>query len=240
MKEMTANDDSERFGTGAAKYAAYLETPEGQLRLDLAFANLQDFLPQATRSLLALDLGGGTGATAVRLARLGLHVTLLDWSAPMLDFAMRAAREAGVTERIALKYGDAAQFANLFHAESFDVILCHNILEYVDDPCAVLRSAARALRDPSSIISVLVRNQAGEVLKAAIQDGDLAATEHNLTAEWGHESLYGGRVRLFAAENLQAMLATAGFAVTAERGVRVMSDYLPAGVPRTAEYERIF
>jgi S-adenosylmethionine-dependent methyltransferase len=159
MKEMIANDDFERFRTGAAKYAAYLETPEGQLRLDLAFANLQEFLPQATRSVLALDLGCGTGAIAVRRARLGLHVTLLDASAPMLDFAKRAAREAGVTERIALKHGDAAQFANLFHAGSFDVILCHNILEYADDPCAVLRRAARALRDPSSIISVWVRNQ---------------------------------------------------------------------------------
>ena len=102
MKEMTANDDSERFRTGAAKYAAYLETPEGQLRLDLAFANLQDFLPQTTRSLLALDLGCGTGAIAVRLARLGLHVTLLDASVPMLDFAMRAAREAGVTHQSVL------------------------------------------------------------------------------------------------------------------------------------------
>ncbi len=85
----------------------------------------------------------------------------------------------------------------------------------------MLRSAARALRDPSSIISVLVRNQAGEVLKAAIQDGDLAATEHNLTAEWGHESLYGGRVRLFTAESLEAMLLESSLAVTAERGVRV-------------------
>jgi methylase of polypeptide subunit release factors len=64
------------------------------LRLDLAFANLQDFLLQAPRSLLALDLGCGTGAIAVRLARLGLHVTLLDASLPMLDFAKRAAREA--------------------------------------------------------------------------------------------------------------------------------------------------
>jgi len=240
MKKMTANAEFERFRTGAAQYANYLETPEGRLRLDLAFANLQEFLPQVTRSLHALDLGCGTGATAVRLARLGLHVTLLDASVPMLDFAERAAREAGVTERIALKHGDAAQFANLFHGESFDVILCHNILEYVDDPCAVLRSAARALRDPSSIISVLVRNQAGEVLKAAIQDGDLAATEHNLTAEWGHESLYGGRVRLFTAESLQVMLLESSLAATAERGVRVLSDYLPPRVSRHDEYERIF
>src|SRR4051794_33730794 len=114
MKETTTNDDLERFGTGAAKYAAYLETPEGRLRLDLTFANLQDFLPQATRSLLALDLGGGTGAIAVRLAGLGLHVTLLDASLPMLDLAKRAAGEAGATERVTLKHGDAAQLENLF------------------------------------------------------------------------------------------------------------------------------
>jgi S-adenosylmethionine-dependent methyltransferase len=236
---MTANDDLERFRTGAAKYAAYLETPDGQLRADLAFANLQDFLPQAPWPLLALDLGCGTGAIATRLARLGHHVTLLDASLPMLDLAKRAARDAGVTEKIVLKHGDAAQFSNLFQDASFDVILCHNILEYVDDPCAVLRSAARALRGPSSVISVLVRNQAGEVLKAAIKDGDLAATEHCLTAEWAQESLYGGRARLFTVESLQAMLQESSLAVTADRGVRVISDYLPPRVPRNHEYGRI-
>jgi len=240
MKDMSANSDFERFRAGAAKYAAYLETPEGRLRLDLAFANLQDFLPPATRTLRALDLGGGTGALAIRLARLGLHVTSLDASEPMLDLAKRAAREAGVTERIALKHGDVTQFANSFHDESFDVIVCHNILEYVDDPCAVLRSAASALRDPSSIISILVRNRAGEVLKAALLNADLAAAERNLTAEWGDESLYGRKVWLFTAESLHAMLLESSLDVAADRGVRVMSDYLPQTVSRSDEYERIF
>jgi S-adenosylmethionine-dependent methyltransferase len=240
MKEMTANDDLERFRTGAAKYAAYLETPEGRLRLDLAFANLQEFLPQATRSLRALDLGCGTGAIAVRLARLGLHVTLLDASLPMLDFAKRAAQEAGVSESIALTHGDASQLATLFPPASFDLILCHNVLEFVEDPCAVLRTAARTLRDPSGMISVLVRNRPGEVLKAAILNGDLVAAELNLTAEWGDESLYEGRVRLFTAVGLQAMLLESPFAVTAERGVRVISDYLPQRISRNDEYERIF
>ena len=239
MKETTANDDFERFRTGAAKYAAYLGTPEGQLRLDLAFANLQEFLPQTTRTLFALDLGCGTGAIAVRLARLGVHVTVLDASESMLDFAKRAALDAEVTEKIVLKHGDATQFAGLFDSELFDVILCHNILEYVDDPCAVLRSAARGLRDSSSIISVLVRNQAGEVLKSAIKEGELAAAEHNLTAEWGYESLFGGRVRLFTAESLQGMLRESSLAVAAERGVRVISDYLPPRVSRSDEYKRI-
>lgn len=240
MKEMTANYDLERFRTGAAKYAAYLETPEGRLRLDLAFSNLQDFLPQAARSLHALDLGCGTGALSVRLARLGLHVTLLDSSHPMLDFAERAAREAGVTDRVALKHGDAAQVAELFDGESFDVILCHNVLEFVEDPGAVLHGVARALRDPSGILSVLVRNQTGELLKAALLNGDLVAAERTLTAEWGDESLYEGRVRLFTAESLHAMLVAASLAVTAARGVRVISDYLPPKISRNGEYERIF
>jgi S-adenosylmethionine-dependent methyltransferase len=240
MKKMTANAGSERFQSGAENYAAYLETPEGRLRLDLAFANLLDFLPQTTQSLRALDLGCGTGVTAVRLARLGLHVMLLDSSLPMLDLATRAARKAGVTERIALKHGDASQVADMFPGGRFDVILCHNILEYVDDPVAVLCGVAGALRDSSSILSVMVRNQAGEVLKAAIHAGDLPAAEHNLTAEWGHESLFGGKVRLFTADGVHAMLAAASLAVAAERGVRVASDYLPSEISRSSEYGRIF
>jgi len=76
-------------------------------------------------------------------------------------------------------------------------------------------------------------------LKAAIQAGDLAAAENNLTAEWGQESLYGGRVRLFRSDSLQAMLKAASLAMTAERGIRVLADYLPQQVSRNAEYERI-
>jgi len=239
--KMTAKADSERFQSGANQYAAYLETPEGRLRSDLAFANLQDFLSlQAKPALCALDLGCGTGVTAVRLARLGIHVTLLDSSPAMLDIAKRAAREAGVTDKVVLQHGDATRLTNLFQPASFDVILCHNVLEYLDEPIAVLCSMARALRNSSAILSVLVRNQAGEVFKAAIQGGDLAAAKNGLTAEWGQESLYGGRVRLFTSDSLQAMLKAASLAALAERGVRVLADYLPPQVSRSADYERIF
>jgi 2-polyprenyl-3-methyl-5-hydroxy-6-metoxy-1,4-benzoquinol methylase len=238
---MTSEVDSERFQSGANKYAAYLETPEGRLRSDLAFGNLRDFLPlNAKAPLCALDLGGGTGATAVRLAQLGIHVTLLDSSPAMLDIAKRAAHEAGVTDKVLLQHGDATQLANLFHTRSFDVILCHNILEYCSDPSAVLCAAANALRDSSALMSVLVRNQAGEVFKAAIQAGDLAAAKNGLTAEWGQEALYGGRVRLFTPDSLRAMLKVASLVAIAERGVRVLADYLPPRVSRTADYERIF
>jgi S-adenosylmethionine-dependent methyltransferase len=238
---MTGKADTERFQGGAGKYADYLDTPEGRLRADLTFANLQEFLAAHTRSSLrALDIGGGTGATAIRLAQLGIHVTVLDSSAAMLEIARRAADNAKVTAEIAMQQGDAAQLAELLPGQSFDVILCHNVLEFCDDPGAVLCAAARTLRDPSSIVSVLVRNQAGEVLKAALVAGDLVAAQNGLTAEWGQESLYGGKLRLFMPARLRAMLAEASLAPMAERGVRVLADYLPPQISRTAAYQRIF
>jgi S-adenosylmethionine-dependent methyltransferase len=231
-----------RFESDASGYAAYLETPEGRLRADLAFANLQEFLPMpgGVDSLHALDLGGGTGAASVRLARMGVNVTLLDSSRKMLDLAERKIAQAGVAEKITVKHGDASRLEDIFQAGSFELILCHNLLEYLNDPGAVLRGAVRVMRDRSAILSVLVRNQAGEVLKAALQTGDLAAAERNLTADWGRESLYGGPVRLFRAEALEAILKDVSLTIKARRGVRVVADYLPAQISRSAEYERIF
>jgi S-adenosylmethionine-dependent methyltransferase len=230
------------FRTDVVKYAAYLATTEGRLRLDLTFANVQEFLPvrHNNDSLSALDLGCGTGAAAVRLARLGVQVTMLDSSLAMLDLAKRAALEEGVSERVTLKHGDASELSSLFNVGSFDVILCHNFLEYVEDPGAVLRGVACLMRGPAAILSILVRNHPGEVLKAAIQTGDLAAAEAALTADWGEESLYGGKVRLFTLDSLDAMLIDASLTLIARRGVRTVADYLPRQISRSAEYERLF
>jgi S-adenosylmethionine-dependent methyltransferase len=224
----------------ARQYFNYLKTPEGRLRIDLALANLRELLPNPTESLRALDLGGGTGALALQLAQLGFHVTLLDPSLPMLDFAKRAVHEAELAEKIVLKHGDAAQLANFFPAGWFDVVLCHNVLEFVADPSAVLNEINRLMRGPSAILSLLVRSRAGEVLKAALLTGNLAAAETGLSADWGEESLYGGKVRLYTADSLEAMLKQASLKVVAQRGVRVLADYLPPQISRSAEYERIF
>ena len=237
---MTVKPDSERFQSGAEDYAAYLETPEGRLRSDLAFANLQDFLPLAGEKLVVCagsrvrhgSDGGSPGATWHSRHAAGF----LSGDAGYRETHSTGSRSYRKSRVATWGRG---QLANLFQTRSFDVILCHNVLEFLDDPSAVLCGAARALRDSSAILSVLVRNRAGEVFKAAIQAGDLAAAENNLTAEWGQESLYGGRVRLFTPDSLQGMLKAASLAVIAERGVRVLADYLPPRVSRSADYERI-
>jgi S-adenosylmethionine-dependent methyltransferase len=233
-----SNPDSNRFRDGAGSYAAYLETPEGRLRSDLAFANLRGFLPLGPRRLRVLDIGSGAGTMALRLARLGFQVTLLDSSPQMLDLASTAARGAGLGASIAPREGDAYDAASLFQGEFFDLILCHNLLEFMDDPGAVLRAASQLMLD-ASLLSVLVRTQAGEVFKAAIQAGDLEAATDSLSAAWGRESLCGGRVRLFQPEDLIKMLRQISLTTVALRGVRVISDYLPPTICREAEYDRI-
>ena len=47
-------------------------------------------------------------------------------------------------------------------------------------------------------------------------------------------------MRLFTPDSLKAMTNEASLAFAVERGVRVISDYLPPQVSRRNEYERIF
>lgn len=231
-----------RFESNPNRYAQYLQTPEGRLRTELAFANLQDFLPAVpqNKSLRALDLGCGTGASSVPLARAGMDLTLFDSSPAILEVAQRATAEAGMSGKVTFKCGDVAQLGQIFQVRSFDIVLCHNLLEYLDDPAKLLGDIVRLMRDSSSIVSILVRSQAGEVLKAALHAGDIEAAESYLVAEWGQESLYGGKVRLFTPDALEAILKGASLRVIVRRGVRVIADYLPAQICRSAEYERIF
>jgi S-adenosylmethionine-dependent methyltransferase len=237
---ITSNSDDERFRADAEKYASYLETREGRLRMDLTFLNLQEFLPVENReSLRALDVGCGTGAMAVRLAQLGPHVTVVDSSFAMLEIAKGTVRKAGLEGKVGFENSTTEELANSFVAGSFDVILCHNLLEYVDDPTSVLAGIASLMRDSSAVFSLLVRNQAGEVFKAALGAGDLTAAENNLGAGWGQESLYGGRVRLFTPEGLETMLERASLTVIAMRGVRVIADYLGPATSCASQYQQV-
>jgi hypothetical protein len=73
--------DTSRF-QDADKYSAYLKTPAGRLRSELAWENVRRFLPGNASECLALEVGGGTGFVSVRLARLRFEVVLLAYIYP--------------------------------------------------------------------------------------------------------------------------------------------------------------
>ena len=230
--------DTSRF-QDAKKYAAYLKTPAGRLRSELAWENMRRFLPRNASKYRALDAGGGTGFASVLLAQIGLEVVLLDGSEQMLRIASRQAKACGVTPQISFCHADVGQLPRLFDAESFDVVVCHNLLEYTEDPPATVRNIAHVLRK-DGVFSVLVRNRAGEVLKEAVKSGDWKLATTNLTADMVVDTLYGETLRVFTPAEVRHLLVQAGLEVVAEHGVRVFFDYLGLENPTDATCSQIF
>jgi len=223
----------------AEKYAAYLKTPLGRLRTELAWENLRRFLAEDARGRRVLDLGGGTGSISLRLAQMEFEVVLLDSSEEMLGLARREAETCGVGERISFVHGDASRLEDFFAAESFDVVVCHNLLEYVADPGAIAGKIAQLLRSDGAV-SILVRNRAGEVLKAAIKSEDLAVAKTARTAETVVDSLYGKPLRVFEPEAVVNLLGRAGLDAFLQRGVRVFADYRePKDLEGEAGYQKM-
>lgn len=208
----------------AEKYASYLKTPLGRLRSELAWENLREFLSTDASARRILDLGGGTGSLSLRLAEMGFSVVLLDSSEEMIGIAGKEAEACEIEPRISFVREDASKLQELFSAESFDLVICHNLLEYVAAPEAVVAKIVYVLRK-DGMVSVLVRNRAGEALKAAIKSGDWARAKAALCDETVVDSLYGKPVRVFDPQVIVDMLGRAGLDVIAQRGVRVFSDY---------------
>jgi S-adenosylmethionine-dependent methyltransferase len=221
------NSPAQSGSIDAQAYGDYLRTIPGRLRADLAWENLREFLPSQPGAA-ALDVGGGTGEMALRLAACGFQVTVLDVSEAMLAETERAAMEANLRRRITLVRGDAGQLPQLFSPASFTAVVCHNVLEFVERPVEVLQAISSLLvRRDNAVASVIVRNRAGEVLSAALKDGDLVEAERKLTAPKVRTKLVDQLAAVFTPRELRDMVASAGLGTIAEFGIRVFSDYLP-------------
>jgi 2-polyprenyl-3-methyl-5-hydroxy-6-metoxy-1,4-benzoquinol methylase len=178
--------------------------------------------------LTVVDVGGGTGGFAVPLAEAGHRVTVVDTSPDALAALTRRAAEAGVAERITAVQGDADQLADLIADDSADLVLCHSVLEVVDDPVRAARALAAALRDGGSA-SVVVANRAAAVLSRALS-GHLSAAADVATDPAGRAGPADKLRRRFDAAGATALLAAAGLTVEKIHGVRVLADLVPGSV----------
>ena len=105
-------------------------------------ASLEDRSP-----VRVLDVGGGTGGFAVRVAALGHHVTVVDPSPDALAILDRRAEETGVADRVTGMQGDIATVPGLLGSGAVDVVLCHGVLEVVEDPQLLPEPPGRVLQE---------------------------------------------------------------------------------------------
>ncbi len=172
-----------------------------------------------------VDVGGGTGGFAVPLAELGHRVTVVDASPDALAALERRAAEAGV--RVRAVQGDAADLPDLLGPGAADLVLCHSVLEYVDDPAAAMAALAQAVR-PGGAVSLLTSGKIAAVLHRAIAGhfDDAARLLADPAGRWGE----GDRMpRRFTRESLSELAAGAGLRVAELHGVRIFADLVPGG-----------
>ncbi|MGA3540723.1 methyltransferase domain-containing protein [Micromonosporaceae bacterium DT194] len=180
------------------------------------------------RPLTVLDIGGGTGGFAVPLAAAGHRVTVVDASPDALAALTRRAAEAAVGDRIRAVQGDGDALAGLVEPGSVDLVLCHAVLEVVDDPATVLAAIATALR-PGAAASVLVAGRAAAVLTRAM-NGHLSTAASLAAAPEGSTGARDTLRRRYDADTAATLLTAAGLTVEEIHGVRVLADLVPAVV----------
>lgn len=204
--------------------------PRASLRTAVVWDVLREALDRQVKtggqqSLEVLDTGGGTGHFAVPVARLGHRVTVVDPSPDALFALERRADEAGVTDRVRGVQGDAHGLLEVVRPGSADVVLCHGVLEYVDDPAEAMSHAVGALR-AGGTLSLLAANRNAAVLARAIA-GHFTEAQRALTDETGRWGDADPMPRRFTERDLTRLVREAGLRIGSVHGVRVFADLVP-------------
>lgn len=180
------------------------------------------------RRLRVLDVGMGQGTQALRLARAGHQVTGVERDATMIAAAREAlaGQPEGIRDRMRIVEGDGRDTGVHFLPGSFDVVLCHGVLMYVEEPDPLLAGLARMLA-PGGLLSLVVRNGDALALRPGMQ-GDWAGALASFDTT-NYRNRLGLDVRADRLSTLTAKLAGIGAPLHTWYGVRVFTDTAPDG-----------
>lgn len=128
-----------------------------------------------------LDFGSGEGITANHFAKEN-DVTAIEPSEEMLEHAWT---DYPYTQII----GDVKALAE-YEDESFDMIICHNVLEYIDDKETVIKELERVLKK-GGMLSLVKHNRAGRVMQMAVLLDDFEKAHALLDGENSTASKFG-------------------------------------------------
>jgi S-adenosylmethionine-dependent methyltransferase len=196
--------------------------PKGGMLWDVLRSVVAARVAETGRTALDIvDVGGGTGGLAVPFAALGHNVTVVDPSPDALAAAQRRAAEAGA--RLVSVQGEAASLDSVAGPAAADLVLCHNVLEYVDSPADAMSAIARVLR-PSATVSVLAANAVAAVLHRALA-GRFAEARRLLAARETDTA-----PRRFTLPELTALIEAAGLRPGEAHGLRIFGGLVPGAL----------
>ncbi len=146
-----------------------------------------------------LDIGTGTGEMLLHFANRIEHGEGIDASREMLAVA-RASLEAANVNHCHVRQGD--MYSLPFDANTFDIILIHQVLHYVDDIKGVVLEATRVLRHGGTLLIADFAPHAVEELRTAHQHRRLGFTDQDIEVELRAASLDLDQITHLAGEPL--------------------------------------
>ncbi|MFJ8142631.1 methyltransferase domain-containing protein [Streptomyces sp. NPDC096013] len=216
----------EKFTTAMTTWQEWQDAPWGRLRYAIAEANLLRHLGDLGGGpLRILDLAGGDGADGVRLAARGHHVTIVDYAPAMLTAATERAVAGGVSELVTCVEADATDLPRDIANGEFDVVLCHNLLQYMDDVPCTLASALSPLK-AGGLVSVMAINRHSAPLNIAVREMDPAAALAALDTDQARTQMFDSALTLHTAEEIIHALRELGCRDIAHYGIRSFCDYI--------------
>jgi S-adenosylmethionine-dependent methyltransferase len=171
-----------------------------------------------------VDVGGGTGGLAVPLATFGHNVTVVDPSPDALAAAQRRAAEGAAP--LSVVQGEAASLADMVGQGTADLVICHNVLEYVDSPADAMAGIAQVLR-PAGVVSVLAANSVAAVLHHALA-GRFADARRLLADGAAGQAAVPDPPRRFTLPELTALVEGAGLRPGQAHGLRIFAGLVPS------------
>ncbi len=107
-----------------------------------------------------------------------------------------------------------------FENESFDVILCHNVLEYTEDRECIVNEFYRLLK-PNGLLSVVKHNRTGRVMQMVVLLNNFKNANSLLDGKNGNAQKYG-TIRYY--ENTDLTKWCKDFSVSKVYGIRTFWD----------------
>lgn len=158
-----------------------------------------------------LDFGSGEGANADHFAKENKVVAIEPWEEMLKD--------AWKDNEYRQIVGDVKVLSE-FPDNTFDVIICHNVLEYIDDKEEIVKELARVLK-PEGFISIVKHNRNGRVMQMAVLLDDFEKANDLLDGKNSAASKFG-EIRYYEDEDITKWAP--GLSINKVLGIRTFFD----------------
>lgn len=220
------------FEAGMARWKADQDTPWKRFIYQLVENNLRRHIAVDSPPLTILDAGGGNGIDSLALARMNHQVNIVDTSQQMLNEASSNAALAGVSARVNTHAIDLLSIAREFPENHFDFVLCHNVIQFVDNLQSLLEVLYRVLR-PGGFLSLITINQYSQLYQSAYLDQDLETAYQRLDENQHSHSIFDVAMKVYAADQLIQWLESQGYALEKHYGIGCLYfDWVEDGSPQ--------